>query len=310
MVEEIVAWVNGNIITMSDLNEEEKLVTADAYRRLSGKELDKYVEQVRNELLLRLIDNRILVDRAKMLYDMPRMREALYTDFRANQKIKDDAELEQMLAHEGLTLEELKDRLVDLYAPERVLEFEVGGRVAVGDREVDEYYTSHLSEFLVPGEVTVREIVLMADTPDKKAARRDEAAQVRERAAATDDFAAVAQETSQAGTRGGGGLLGPLKRGELAPQLEQLAFTLPVGGVSEVLEMPYGFHILKVESRTEDRFTPLDEVRETLRTALENKKFAEQREEYLKKARANAEWCVKPSYRNRLMIPSPECPSL
>jgi parvulin-like peptidyl-prolyl isomerase len=120
----------------------------------------------------------------------------------------------------------------------------------------------------------------------------------------------VAIEVSQAGTASSGGMLGTVKKGDLSPRLEEIAFTLPVGSVSELLEMPYGFHIVKVEAREPDRFTPLDEVRDTLRKALENKKFAEERDKFLDKARADAEWCVKPSYRNRLAIPSPECPSL
>jgi parvulin-like peptidyl-prolyl isomerase len=81
-----------------------------------------------------------------------------------------------------------------------------------------------------------------------------------------------------------------------------------VGSVSELLEMPYGFHILRVESRNEDRVPPLQEIHDRLRRGLEEERFAAERDKYLEQARADAEWCVKPAYHDRLSVPSPPCP--
>ena len=99
----------------------------------------------------------------------------------------------------------------------------------------------------------------------------------------------MARESSEAGTNAEGGLLGPLKRGELSEQLERLAFSLPVGEVSEIIEAPYGFHICVVESRTESRVPPLDEIGENLRRWLEDRKYLDQRNAFMAKLAVGGE---------------------
>lgn len=312
LVEEIVAWVNGDIITRSELQEEEQVMMSEAYRRYTGEELDEQVRILQQELLIRMIDRKILVDKAAMMYDMDKMGEAFYGSFKEQQGIADDEELAAALAREGMTVETLKERLIEMFAPDEVLRYEVGARVSVSDRELQAYHDSHSEEFRLPAEVTIREIVLLADGAAAKAERRAEAERVRERVTTGgEDFAAVAREVSEAGTAAEGGLLGPLEKGELSEQLEQFAFSLPPGEVSEIVDAPYGFHICVVESRTESRVPPLEEIGENLRRWLEDRKYYEQRNAFMTKARSEAEWCVKPAYADRLPpeVPNQPCRS-
>src|SRR5207244_1371985 len=92
------------------------------------------------------------------------------------------------------------------------------------------------------------------------------------------DFAALAKETSQdPGSGAKGGDLGLFPRGRMTPAFEEAAFALQAGGVSDVVEPPFGFHALKVEEHrpggvrpraavaySEAHAPPLDEVRERL----------------------------------------------
>ena len=307
VIEEIVAWVNGEIITRSELEEEEQAMMAEVYRRHTGEELDEQVRQLNEELLLRMIDRKILVDKAATMYDIEKMAEVFYENFQEQQGIESEEELAAALAREGMTKDSLKQRLVEMFAPDEVLRFEVGARIAVSDGELQAYYDEHQEEFRKPAEATLREIVLLAEDDAAKERRRPEAEQVRTRVTADgEEFEAVAREVSEAGTSAEGGLLGPLKKGELSEQLEQLAFSLPPGEVSEVIETPYGFHLCVVVSRTESRIPPLDEVGEQLRRWLEDRKYFEQRDAYVTKLRSEAEWCVKPAYADRL---PPEMPN-
>jgi peptidyl-prolyl cis-trans isomerase SurA len=312
LVEEIVAWVNGEIITMSELEEEEQAMMSEIYRRFTGEELDEQMRRLREELLIQLIDRKILLSKAQTMFDIDAMGEVFYEGFMEQQNINDEAELEAALAREGMTVEDLKRRLVENFAPDEVLRHEVGSRVAVTDKEMQQYYADHPDDFVVPAEVTIREIVLLANDEEVRAQRRPEAEEIQARAVAAEDFAALAREVSEAGTQADGGQLGPLKKGELSEQLEEIAFGLPVGEVSELLEMPYGFHIIKIETRSEETIAPIEEIGEQLRRWLEDRKFQEQREAYLEKARAEAEWCVKPKYADRLpeQIPNQSCQSL
>jgi parvulin-like peptidyl-prolyl isomerase len=290
VVEEIVAWVNGQIITSSELERQEQALMAEIYRRFTGEELDEQMRILRKELLMEMIDNKILMSEASTMFDMEKLAEVLYENFREN--FPDDEQLQQAMAQEGMTDEDLRQWLLEENAPQEVLINEVGARVSVSDKELREYYDEHKDQFVMPAEVTIREIVLLADSEAAREKRRAEAEEVRARAVAAEDFAAVARDVSEAGTAAEGGELGPLKHGELSEQLEALAFSLPVGEISELLEMPYGFHIIKI--------APMEEIGEQLRAWLTDRKMVEARQEYMVKARDEAEWCVKAKYADQL----------
>jgi parvulin-like peptidyl-prolyl isomerase len=69
--------------------------------------------------------------------------------------------------------------------------------------------------------------------------------------------------------------------------------------VSPVIETEHGFHLLKVEERRELRTKSLEEVREELRTRIENEKYNEGIDAFVKKAREEADVWVSPKYANR-----------
>jgi len=301
LLEEIVAWVNGDIITMSEMDKEEQAMVAEAYRRFTGEELDESVRMMREGLLVEMIDRKILLDRARAMFsDLEGIKNAYFEGFKESQGITDDAEFERMLAQEGLTLESFKLRLLEMYAPEEVLRYEVSNRISVSDQEIDTYYQEHPEQFAIEDEVTVREIVLLADTDAKKDARLPEAEQIVERARAGEDFASLAREFSEAGSKAEGGLLGELKRGDLSSQLEAVAFTLEERQISDPIPTPYGFHILMVEERTVGEKMLLEDSREQLRVFLENQKYEVDLKAFRDKMRAEAEWCVKAKYKDRI----------
>jgi parvulin-like peptidyl-prolyl isomerase len=311
LVEEIVAWVNGDIITWSEYDEEEKAMVAEAYRQMTGDELDTEVTRIREGLLQQMIDRKILLNHAQLLYNTDRMTESFYEGFKQQQMelqgIESDEEFERRLANDGMTVDDLKRKLLEMFAPDEVIRFEVGGRLAVSDTDLRAYYDSHQEEFTIAAEVTVREIVLLADTDDEKEKQLTEALRIRREATDDAEFADLAKEYSQSGTAATGGLLGPLKRGDLSAQLEAVAFDVPVGEVSQVLDMPYGYHMIMVESRAEDELTPFDEIKDKLRLQLEDRQYFTDLREFMDQARTEAEWCVKPKFRKLLPEESPEC---
>ncbi len=305
VLEEIVAYVDSDIITKTDLEAEEQTLVAEIYRQYAGQELDRVLQERREGLLQILIDQKILLHRAVRQYDVARMGDVYLEGFRRQQDLTEE-EFQQILTNDNITEEELKEKLIEALAPADVKRIEVGGRVSVGDKEVEAYYVAHPDRFTTSGEVTVREIVLLADTDARKETRRDEVAAVMERLS-TEEFEAVARDVSEAGTAGEGGLLGPLKRGELSEQLEETAFSRPVGEIA-ILETPYGFHLLKVEGRTEDQLATLDEVMESVRVHLENEKYVAKLNEFMERARAESKWCVRDKYMDRLPPLSPRRP--
>jgi peptidyl-prolyl cis-trans isomerase SurA len=307
IVEEIVAKVNDDIITKSEVEREEQALVAELYRRYTGDELDRQVKLERSRILQDMIDRKLLVHRAERLYDMDKMKKVLLDNFMEQQDIKDVKELDRLLAQQGLSRDDLERRLVEMAAPGEVVRFEVTGQLSVGDGEIESYYQAHPQEFDIPAEVKLREIVIVANKGDDRDERRAEAERAHERVTAEgQDFADVAREVSQAGSASQGGLIGPFKKGDLVKELEEAAFSLPVGSVSGVLDTDNGFHIIKVESRTEARTRSLDEVREDLRKRLEDQKYSDALQKFLKKARQEATIWVSPKYLGRFDVEIPK----
>lgn len=300
VVDEIVAKVNDDIVTKSDLDTEEQGMLQDLYRRFSGTELDRKVAEAKKELLRRLVDRRVLIQRAAHIFDMTKMQEFYLESFKDQQNIKSDKELEKLLAEQGMTRADLKTRLVEEFSPQQVVRAEVAERIAVPEKDARAYYEAHTADFTVPAQATVREIVLKAAEPEREA-RRSAAEAVRARvSAAGADFAAVAAEVSDAGTKKAGGLLGTVKKGDLAEALENAAFTIPVGEISPVIEAGYGFHILKVDARTDEALKPFEDVKAEIENTIQNDRFAAEYKNYMKKAWTEATIWISPQYQGRL----------
>ena len=303
IVDEIVAKVNDEIITKSDLDTEEQATLEEIYRRFSGTELDAQVKKAKAQLLRNVIDRKVLLQKAPRLFDAAKMQDYFLQSFKEQQNIQSDKDLEKMLAGEGMTLADWKKKLLEFFAPQQVIRAEVVDRVAVSEKDARAYYDAHQDAFAVPAEATIREIVIRA-APSDRAAKRAVAEEVRTKAAdPAADFAALAASSSDAGTKTNGGLLGTVKKGDLAAPLEEAAFSVPVGEVSSVIEADYGFHILKVDARTDAYVKPFDSVKTDVQSKLENEEIQKQTRIYLKKVWAETTIWISPKYESRL---SPE----
>jgi len=132
IVEEMIAWVDGDIITKSDLERQE----SD---------------------LLDIIDHKILHHRGQQLWGAKEIEESYYRDFLQQQGLSEGEELEKLLAQESLTVEDLKHLLSEKHVPDQVIEHEVTVLMpGISDLEVRDYYNRHPEKFMAPTQVESR----------------------------------------------------------------------------------------------------------------------------------------------------------
>ena len=169
----------------------------------------------------------------------------------------DRAAMSEALRLEGLTLQSFRElnrtqiaqsKLIRLYVRTRTGEGEIA--VEVTEEELRAAFEAD-REYLQqrPATVSFDQIVLEVKASDSaRAEARVLLEGVRERALAGEDFAELALTYSQdPGSAANGGDLGWRRRGTFVPEFEDVAFALLEGGISDVFETSYGFHVVRVE---------------------------------------------------------------
>ena len=183
----------------------------------------------------------------------------------------DDAKLAAALQQQGMTLETYRAQVKKEIQRSQLLARNVRSQVNVTPEDVQKYYDEHKSQFADAEAVTVRHI-FFAIPPEggEKAGAilSDKAKRAYGRLQGGESFESVARSMSEGPDASQGGLLGKLKRGEMRPELEQIAFSMREGQFSQPVQSPFGLHILYVEQRHAGNAVPLETVQEQIRERL------------------------------------------
>jgi len=137
------------------------------------------------------------------------------------------------------------------------------------DAAVQAYYDAHRADrFTAPEEIRARHILIKL-TPDadekQRAEARKKAEDALDKLKKGADFAKLAQQVSEdPGSASKGGDLGLFSRGKMVPSFDAAAFALEPGGLSEIVESPFGLHIIKVDEKLPGGPKPLEAVRQEI----------------------------------------------
>jgi len=143
--------------------------------------------------------------------------------------------------------------------------------ISVKDAEIEKYYKDNPAQFQEPEKVQVSRIWLPFTAADKAAVLAS-AADVRRRAAAGADFAALARELSKDDKAAVGGDWGLYDWRSLSAAETEAAGKLDKGGVSDVVETESGAAVFKVTDKAAAVARPLAEVSATIKGILEDQK--------------------------------------
>ena len=157
---------------------------------------------------------------------------------------------------------------------------------------IDAYYRDNRDRFLLPESVTASHILIRVNpdaTAEQRAEARRKASGIRDQILGGADFGRTARDQSDdSGTALSGGLVGTFPRGQMDPAFEASAFAIKPGEISDVVETPYGFHIIRVDEHLAGRMQTLDEVRADIRTLLTERAEQEGLSKLIEEARKTA----------------------
>jgi peptidyl-prolyl cis-trans isomerase C len=200
------------------------------------------------------------------------------------------------LEAEGFTEESYRKHIGGMLAAGKYLDRIRAEVPPVSDEELAAYYRDNERRLTFPEEVRVRHILLTwkrLGTQDDRAAIRKQMAPILEKARGGADFAELARRHSQdAETAPKGGDTGFFHRGQMVPAFEDVAFALAPGEVSDMVETPFGVHIIRLEERRPARLLPLDEIREKLRDHVRQERMDAAVKQEIARLRAAAEIAI------------------
>ena len=153
-------------------------------------------------------------------------------------------------------------------------------RVPVTEDDEKIFYQSHIDQYKLQDRAHVAHILFKTvDKTDAEVAEiRKKAEDVLNKAKHGGNFAELAKQYSDDTTKDKGGDLGWIVRGQTAAEFEAAAFSLPKGSISDLVKMPYGFHIIQVIDRENARTQTLDEVKASIIIQLQQEKADQQAE--------------------------------
>jgi peptidyl-prolyl cis-trans isomerase SurA len=266
LIDEIIVRVNEDIILKSEYELELAMADQSIAEALEGAEAAAARESARKNLLRDLIDSNLLRQKAEeygvdVSLDVIRTMEELRQEY----EFESIEQLDAAIVAQGDSPEDYRDMLRTQYMNQAVVNQEVYGRIIITTEEARAYYDANMEQFDRPAGIRLQEIVVLRgpeqanpeqanpEQANPEQANNDEARtridEALERVRDGEDFASVAAEVSDARTANAGGDIGFFENGQLSELYETTAAGLNRNQVSEVLELPDAYIVLRLVDR-------------------------------------------------------------
>ena len=293
LLDQVVAVVNDEAITQSELDSILRPIYEDYKQRYSGDKLFRELNDARTKLLNQLIEDRLVYQEAKakkIEVDSFKIDEQIEA---FQKKFPNGEAMEKALNEQGVTLHGLRERLEKQEMVKTLHEQEVKSRVVVSPSDIEKYFDAHADQFTSKDHIRVRSITIKKSDEAREKGLKDEAASEKINALAKSlqeggDFAALAKENSQDVNSKDGGLGDWVERGAMIEAVDQVIFKLKAGETSEVLETAMGYHLFRCEEIRAGSKRSLEEVRDIIYGLIYQEKSETRFNEWLKELKSKA----------------------
>ena len=257
LVDRIVAVVDDHIVLQSDVMTQ---IAVETMRRdLDRRNLtEERIREMFGGILEHMVQDKLLLARARedsIEVDSEVVEELVRQEMGRLKAEHGEESLREKLLAEGLSEREIREQLRQKYRQDYLRRRMYEGlrqKVEVSYLDVEAFRSQYRDE--LPPLVNVSHILIKQElSPERKAEVRKRAESLLERIRNGEDFRELAtQHSDDPGSAPDGGDLGYFSRGVMVPEFEAVAFRLEPGEVSDVVETPLGFHIIRVDAVSGD----------------------------------------------------------
>ena len=297
MVDRVVAVVNDEVITLSEVEEE----AADAYRTLaqslSGESLVKALAEARESALDSIIDQRLIIQRAEK-YNITVSEEEIESAFTRIRTGKyrslDDEAFNEALKQSGMTVDRLKQRLKTQIMQSKLVAFDVRSKVVITDDMILDYYDENYTARVDKGRYYLLQIGISWDSAandDEKKLRRKQAERIRRMAVEGEDFKELAKKYSDLPSAPDGGDIGIFTLDDMAASMREAIAPLNPGEISEIVETANGYQFFKLLSGEDNAIivtASFESVKDEIREKLYEEKLKDEYSDWVKKIKDQA----------------------
>lgn len=296
IVERIIARVNSEIITQRTYEQELEKLRQQLAQDYSGAELEAQIRAQSKNLLRDLIDQSLMVQKAKDLDINVETDVVLELDgVRKKNNLANLEDLETEVQKQGINFEDFKDQIRRNLLMREVIGREVGSRIRLSHEEAKKYFEAHKKEFESPGAVRLGQILISTEkrTPEEAEKRANEAlAELK----AGQRFSNVAKKYSDGPAADQGGDVGYLKEGTLAPDVAAAVAKLDRNEFSNPIQTKFGYLILKVLERYSPGIPKFEEVESRVESFLYDQQMQPHLREYMARLRKESYIFLAPGY--------------
>jgi foldase protein PrsA len=205
---------------------------------------------------------------------------------------------DEMLKARNLTEDDVKQALRE----QVILDKALANQVNITPAQVKQYFDKNHAAFDKPEQVQARHILVS----DLATANKIEALLKQGK-----NFSDLAKQYSiDPGSKDKGGELGWFRRGQMVPAFDKVAFTLPVGAISQPVKSPFGYHIIQVEGRQPGQHATLANSTERITELLRQQQEAPLIQGFLQQLQAKATIVVSdPRFADLFPSPLPNAPA-
>ena len=303
VVDRVVAEVNNEVITLSEIEEEGKGLFRKIALEVPAQDRLSAIEQVRKDILRSMIDQKLIEQEAA--------KQGLMV---TNEEI--DLMVEQMLQASNMTKEQLLDQLEENGVDEasyrsnvatqiyqnKLLNRDVRSKIVITEEAILDYYDTSYTKHIPEGGYYLLQIGIDwgetegEDLPSevieqRKLSARERAERVHKLARSGSEFKELARKFSDLPSAAEGGDIGVFEESEMASYMRSAVTSLNPGEVSAIIETPVGFQFFKLLSSKEGgivTLAPYAQVKEEIRETLYNQELRREFEEWIEKIRSEA----------------------
>ncbi len=282
--EQKVAVVNGTVIKQAELDSEMNRYLA-RLQQTGRFPNDLERSQIKKQVLENLIARELLYQESQKKGIKVDQKEIDGQLTALIGRFPSEAEFKTALSRMNLTEADLRFQFERDLAIKKLLDGQIGDKVAVSEKETRAYYDANPETFKKPEQVRASHILIKVDPgadEAKKAEARTKIESLQTKLKKGEDFGALAKEYSEGPSGPKGGDLGFFGRGQMVKPFEEAAFTMKPGQVSSTVETRFGYHLIMVTDRTPESTFSYEEVKDRLDQYLKQQKVQEAIAEYVK----------------------------